>query len=148
MSYQVTPKTSIAAHLIAAYVQWYDENGAKPYISFNGKHVDAPFLQQFIQNGVLILNASSIATSNTFMVDHNFVQMASRFSGKEVSIKIPTHAVLAVYSPDIQHTGINLASIKATEPKKPTPPATGVGMEHETPKKDNKVVNFTPRKPK
>ncbi len=89
--------TSSRPYLIRALYEWILENELTPYLLVDAQAQNLRIPTQHVQDGKIVLNISPSAIQSLLVGDEN-VEFSARFSGKEMSLLIPTHAVLAIYA--------------------------------------------------
>jgi len=89
--------TSSRPYLIRALYQWIIDNGVTPYILVDAlvDGVDVP--AQHIQDNKIVLNIAPMAVQGLNLGDDE-INFSARFSGQSVTLRVPTHAVLAIYA--------------------------------------------------
>ena len=89
--------TSSRPYLIRALYEWILENELTPYLLVDAQVQNLRIPTQHVQDGKIVLNISPSAIQGLLVGDDN-VEFNARFSGKELSLLIPTQAVLAIYA--------------------------------------------------
>jgi stringent starvation protein B len=89
--------TSTRPYLVRAIYQWIEDNSLTPYILVDttAPLVDVPL--EYVRNGRIVLNISSVAVRN-LALDDDVVTFSARFGGVARDIYVPIVAVLAIYS--------------------------------------------------
>lgn len=89
--------TPVRPYLIRAIHSWLVDNGLTPHLladtSISG--VDVP--RQYVENDRILLNISPSATHGLLLGD-DAVSFSARFGGKTFQVRVPVHAVVAVYA--------------------------------------------------
>lgn len=129
----MTKMTSSRPYLIRALYQWIVDNGVTPYILVDAlvDGVDVP--AQHIQDNKIVLNIAPMAVQGLTLAD-DVITFSARFSGKSVSLFVPTNAVLAIYA---RENGQGMMFNE--EPETPTPP-DGSGPDDDKPRPSLRVV--------
>lgn len=92
-------------YLIAAHVQWLDDNGADPHVVLqNGPKTDFP--PALKSHSVVTFNISSVAIVGLH-IDEQGISFSARFSGKEHKVYAPLDCMVHLCSRDGQ-ININL----------------------------------------
>ena len=89
--------TSSRPYLIRALYEWILENELTPYLLVDAQVQNLKIPTQHVQDGKIVLNISPTAIQS-LQVGNECVEFSARFSGKEMSLLIPVHAVLAIYA--------------------------------------------------
>ncbi len=89
--------TSSRPYLIRALYEWILENELTPYLLVDAQVQNLRIPTQHVQDGKIVLNISPSAIQS-LQVGNESVEFSARFSGKEMSLLIPVHAVLAIYA--------------------------------------------------
>jgi stringent starvation protein B len=88
-------EVSTKPYLIRAIVDWCTDSGFTPYIAVAvDDTVRVP--AEFVKNGEIVLNISSLATSR-LLIDNNAFSFHARFSGMPRDVYVPMGRVIAVY---------------------------------------------------
>ncbi|MHC9509880.1 ClpXP protease specificity-enhancing factor [Kangiella sp. M94] len=84
-------------YLLIAYYEWILDNEWTPQILVDASHpqVDVPL--QFANDGKIVLNIAPTAVAN-FELNHDYVSFNARFSGRSLSLYIPTGSIIAIYA--------------------------------------------------
>lgn len=83
-------------YLIRAIAEWCNDAGFTPYVAVAVEEsVRVP--QEFVKNGEIVLNISSIAT-HRLMIDNEAISFQARFGGVARDVYIPMAQVIAVYA--------------------------------------------------
>ncbi len=84
-------------YLLIAYYEWILDNEWTPQILVDASHpqVDVPL--QFANDGKIVLNIAPTAVAN-FELNHDYVSFNARFSGRSLSLYIPTSSIIAIYA--------------------------------------------------
>jgi stringent starvation protein B len=89
-------EVSTKPYLIRAIVDWCTDSGFTPYIAVAvDDTVRVP--AEFVKNGEIVLNISSLATSR-LLIDNNAISFHARFSGMPRDVYVPMGRVIAVYA--------------------------------------------------
>ncbi|MBA5248818.1 MAG: ClpXP protease specificity-enhancing factor [Gammaproteobacteria bacterium] len=88
---------SVAPYLMRAYHQWMEDSGLTPHILVDCSKSDIIVPEQFIQQGKIVLNIATQATSN-LVINNKSISFKARFDGKSQDIYVPISAVLTIYA--------------------------------------------------
>ena len=88
---------SVAPYLIRAYHQWMEDSELTPHILVDCSKENVIVPSPYIQQGKIVLNIASEATSN-LLIDNEAVSFKARFDGKSQTIGVPTDAILTIYA--------------------------------------------------
>lgn len=89
-------EVSTKPYLIRAIVQWCIDAGFTPYVAVAvDESVRVP--QEFVKNGEIVLNVSSLAT-HRMQVGNEAVEFQARFGGVARDVYVPIGRVIAVYA--------------------------------------------------
>lgn len=105
----------INSFLLRAYLDWIEENGLTPHLVVDAtlKDVDVP--QQFVENGVIILNIRPQAVGD-LEITNEYVSFTARFGGKPTSVYVPINAVVSIFAKE-HGIGFSLPDMKPVEPE-------------------------------
>lgn len=84
-------------YLIRAIYDWIVDNEWTPHFQVDANYPSVKVPQQFVQEGVIVLNAHPQAVSALHM-DNDGFSFKARFQGIEESLFFPAEAVLAVFA--------------------------------------------------
>ena len=83
-------------YLLRAIYEWCTDNGYTPYIAvWVDERTRVP--REYVKNGEIVLNVSSIATGGLTMAN-DYIQFNARFGGVSRDIVVPVDNVLAIYA--------------------------------------------------
>ncbi len=83
-------------YLVRAIAEWCNDAGFTPYVAVAVEEsVRVP--QEFVRNGEIVLNISSIAT-NRLLIDNEAISFQARFGGVARDVYVPMAQVIAVYA--------------------------------------------------
>lgn len=88
---------STRPYLVRAIYQWIEDNQLTPYVLVDAMLPDVDVPQEYIRNGRIVLNISSVAVRN-LELENDHVAFSARFGGIARDLFIPIEAVLAIYS--------------------------------------------------
>ena len=91
------PTVSVAPYLIRAYHQWMEDSGLTPHILVDCSKADVIVPSPYIQQGKIVLNIASEATSS-LVISNETVSFKARFDGSSQTISVPTNAILTIYA--------------------------------------------------
>ncbi|WXU00570.1 MAG: Stringent starvation protein B [Catillopecten margaritatus gill symbiont] len=89
--------TSVAPYLMRAYHQWMEDSGLTPHILVDCSKSEVTVPKAFIQQGKIVLNIASQATSH-LVINNESISFKARFEGKSQDIFVPTNTVLTIYA--------------------------------------------------
>lgn len=89
--------TPLKPYLIRSLHEWILDNSFTPYFLVDATVDNINVPRSYITDGKIILNTHPDAIEEWFL-DNDQISFSARFSGREESIYIPVHAVLAVYA--------------------------------------------------
>ena len=84
-------------YLLRAFFDWIVDNDCTPYIVVNAHYPGVEVPQDFVTDGQIVLNVAPRAVSH-FEMNHEFVQLSTRFSGMPIEIYFPVGAVMGIYT--------------------------------------------------
>ncbi|MDB4032648.1 ClpXP protease specificity-enhancing factor [Porticoccaceae bacterium] len=120
-------------YLLRAFFDWIVDNDCTPYIVVNAHYPGVEVPQDFVTDGQIVLNVAPRAVSH-FEMNHEFVQLSTRFSGMPIEIYFPVGAVMGIYT---QENGQGMVFEPETDDDMPPP----------TPPRGPKAVKNTSDKP-
>lgn len=88
---------SVAPYLIRAYHQWMEDSELTPHILVDCSKEKVIVPSPYIQQGKIVLNIASEATSN-LLINNETVSFKARFDGKTQTVSVPTNAILTIYA--------------------------------------------------
>ncbi len=90
------PELSTKPYLIRAIYDWCTDAGFTPYVAVAvDESVRVP--QEFVRNGEIVLNVSSLAT-NRLKIDNDAIAFQARFGGVPRDVYVPIARVVAIYA--------------------------------------------------
>jgi stringent starvation protein B len=90
------PEPSTKPYLIRAIYDWCTDAGFTPYVAVAvDESVRVP--QEFVKNGEIVLNVSSLAT-NRLKIDNDAIAFQARFGGVPRDVYVPIARVVAIYA--------------------------------------------------
>ncbi len=89
--------TSTRPYLIRAIYEWIVDNQQTPHLLVEVKDEQVRVPQQYIEDGVIVLNVSPSAVRD-FDLGNELIVFSARFSGKSYDISVPVDAVQAIYA--------------------------------------------------
>ena len=89
--------TSNRPYLIRAIYEWIEDNNLTTYIVVNASLLGVRVPKEYVKDGKIILNISSMAVRK-LLISNQSVQFDARFSGKLLHIHTPVTAVMAIYA--------------------------------------------------
>ncbi|BBP46596.1 stringent starvation protein B [Thiosulfatimonas sediminis] len=84
-------------YLIRAIYDWIVDNGWTPHFQLDANYPGVMVPRQFVQEGMIVLNASPTAVLGLEM-GNSAIGFSARFQGEEQNIVFPPEAVLAVFA--------------------------------------------------
>jgi len=84
-------------YLIRALYEWIVDNGWTPYVQVDAEWPGTQVPQQFVQDGMIVLNISPLATRD-LMLQNDEISFRARFQGDERIVRFPPEAVLAIFA--------------------------------------------------
>lgn len=122
---------STKPYLIRAIYDWCTDSGFTPYVAVAvDETVRVP--AEFVNNGEIVLNVSSLATSR-LLLDNEAISFQARFGGVPREVYVPMSQVIAIYAREngqgmafeVGETANELAdSAGEGAPETPEPPPT------------------------
>lgn len=89
-------------YLIRAIYDWIVDNDWTPHLQIDANYPGANVPQEFVQDGVIVLNASPSAVVG-LSLENDLFSFKARFGGVERSIYFPPEAVLACFARENGH---------------------------------------------
>jgi stringent starvation protein B len=115
-----TPVRSRRPYLLRAMHEWISDSHQTPHIVVDASLSGVEVPRQYVQNGKIILNVSTSATSN-LTLGNDFVRFRARFGATTHEVIVPIAAVLGIYA---RETGQGMIFSEAdAPPPQPSPPA-------------------------
>ncbi len=105
-------ETPTTPYLIRAIWEWCGDNGYTPFLSVKANE-DTRVPQEFVRNGVIVLNLSSDATRN-LKIGNDRVQFSARFGGVSREVSVPINAVSGIFAKE-NGQGLSFAPALASE---------------------------------
>ena len=90
------PMSSTRPYLLRAIYDWLVDNDATPHLLVDANHVGVEVPQQFVENGMIVLNVSPNAVRD-LELGNEYIMFGARFSGRHHDICVPLPAVQAIY---------------------------------------------------
>lgn len=84
-------------YLIRAIYDWVVDNGWTPHLQVDANYPGVVVPQQYVQEGMIVLNASPTAVVGLEM-GNDEISFSARFQGEEQGLYFPPEAVLAVFA--------------------------------------------------
>ena len=107
-------------YLLRAFFDWIVDNDCTPYIVVNAHYPGVEVPQDFVTDGQIVLNIAPRAVTN-FNMNHEIVQLSTRFSGMPIDIYVPVGAVVGIYAQE-NGQGMVFEPEDDSEPPPPVPP--------------------------
>lgn len=89
--------TSTRPYLIRAMYDWIVDNGCTPHLLVDATHAGVAVPQQYVENGVIVLNVTPSAVRGLDLGNEH-VSFSARFAGTPHEIRVPIAAVQAIYA--------------------------------------------------
>ncbi len=115
-------------YLLRAIHEWISDSLCTPHLVVDANAGDVEVPRPYVKDGKIVLNVSWSATAN-LRLGNEEVTFSGRFGGVSMSVRVPIHAVLAIYAretgqgmifaEDDVEGGAVAASSKATSPETP-----------------------------
>lgn len=115
-------------YLVRGLHQWILDNNMTPYLLVDATTPGVSVPADFISDGKIVLNISSMAVRD-LVIGNDAVRMHARFGGRPCEINVPVDAVLAIYAkengrgmifPAEGSKGEDGGADGSTKPRKPT----------------------------
>jgi stringent starvation protein B len=108
-------------YLLRAIHEWISDSLCTPHlvVDANAGNVEVP--RQYVKDGKIVLNVSWNATANLRLGNED-VTFSGRFGGVSMSVRVPIHAVLAIYA---RETGQGMIFAEDDVNAAPAAPASG-----------------------
>ncbi|SIN83353.1 stringent starvation protein B [Sulfurivirga caldicuralii] len=130
-------------YLIRALYEWIVDNGWTPYVQVDAEWPGVQVPQQFVHDGVIVLNIGPLATRD-LTLGNDEIRFRARFQGEEQVVHFPPQAVLAIFAKE-NGQGMPFPPEpypeEASEPVAEKPAATAASEAG-----SEKVVQFKPRR--
>jgi len=134
-------------YLIRALYEWIVDNGWTPYVQVDAHWPGAQVPQQFVEDGVIVLNISPQATRD-LTLGNDEIAFRARFQGEERRVSFPPAAVLTIFA---RETGQGMPFPREPYPEDTPEPQMAAEEDESVPSAsakggDDKVVAFKPRR--
>lgn len=109
--------------MLRAMHEWISDNAQTPHIVVDAAMQGVEVPRQYVQDGKIILNVSTHATSG-LALGNDFVRFRARFGAATYDVSVPVAAVLGIYA---RETGQGMIFSEADAPPPPPdspPPST------------------------
>jgi len=103
--------TPTKPYFLRATYDWIVDNNCTPHLMVNASSGQCVVPQQFVKDGVIVLNVSPSAVRN-FLIGSELVSFNARFGGVAQDISVPVGCVRAIYA---KENGQGLAFEEANE---------------------------------
>jgi stringent starvation protein B len=97
MTERAPPMSSNRPYLLRAIYDWITDNQLTPYVLVDAAVEGVRVPPQVVKNGQVVLNLAMRAVAN-LELGNEVISFQARFSGVSQAIRIPVHAVLALYA--------------------------------------------------
>ncbi len=84
-------------YLVRAFHEWIVDNGCTPHLLVDANDPRCVVPQQFVKDGVIVLNISPSAVRD-LSLGNEYVMFSARFGGVAQEITVPLGAVRAIYA--------------------------------------------------
>jgi stringent starvation protein B len=89
--------SSSRPYLLRALYDWVLTNNCTPYISVNAFFAEVEVPQDYVRDGIIILNISPHAIENLTLGDVA-ISFEGRFGGMSSSVYVPISAIISIYA--------------------------------------------------
>lgn len=103
--------TSTKPYFLRATYDWIVDNNCTPHLMVDATSRQCVVPQQFVKDGVIVLNVSPTAVRN-FLIGSDLVSFNARFGGVAQDVAVPVTSVRAIYA---KENGQGLAFEEANE---------------------------------
>jgi stringent starvation protein B len=84
-------------YLLRALHEWISDSLCTPHLVVDANAGDVEVPRPYVKDGKIVLNVSWSATAN-LRLGNDEVTFSGRFGGVSMSVRVPMHAVLAIYA--------------------------------------------------
>jgi stringent starvation protein B len=84
-------------YLLRAIHEWITDSLCTPHLVVDANAGDVEVPRPYVKDGKIVLNVSWSATANLRLGNED-VTFSGRFGGASMSVRVPIHAVLAIYA--------------------------------------------------
>jgi stringent starvation protein B len=84
-------------YLLRAIHEWISDSNCTPHLVVDAGIAGVEVPRQYVKDGKIVLNVSWNATAN-LRLGNDEVSFSGRFGGVSLSVRVPLHAVLAIYA--------------------------------------------------
>jgi stringent starvation protein B len=84
-------------YLLRAMHEWISDSNCTPHLVADAGAEGVEIPRQYVKDGKIVLNVSWTATAGLKM-GNDAVTFSARFGGVSMGVKVPMHAVLAIYA--------------------------------------------------
>lgn len=140
-------------YIIRAMYEWMVDNAWTPHIQVDANYPGVRVPQQFVQEGVIVLNIAPSAVVG-LALNNDWCHFKARFQGVEQEVGFPPEAVLAIFArengqgmpfPPEPYPQVDSESeAESTRPGLSTVPSSGQGEPKEPAQKSAKKSNKKP----
>ena len=119
----MTQLISTRSYFIKAMRDWIEDNQLTSYLLIDATLPGVSIPVEYVQDGRILLNASSIAVKD-LVITHDFLSFSARFSGIVKDVYAPIQAIAAIYAKE-NGKGIffdHMGDIVPPPPLGPVPP--------------------------
>jgi stringent starvation protein B len=129
--------SSSRPYLLRALYDWVLTNNCTPYISVNAFFAEVEVPQDYVRDGIIILNISPHAIENLTLGDVA-ISFEGRFGGMSSSVYVPISAIISIYA---KENGKGMVfEMEAEFPPTTDPTSTPSKTSARSPKPDLKIV--------
>lgn len=115
------PMKARRPYLLRAIHEWISDSLCTPHIVVDANAGDVEVPRQYVNDGKIVLNVSWSATANLRLGNED-VTFSGRFGGASMAVRVPIHAVLAIYA---RETGQGMIFADDDAEGAPSPAAAG-----------------------
>ncbi len=112
--------TSSRPYLIRALYEWILDNGMTPHILVNARIDGVAVPQQYVHEGRVMLNIKPSAV-HALQLGNEWIEFNARFGGNPCLVRVPTHAVIAIYARENDQGMVFGEDASPPTPDKPSP---------------------------
>lgn len=125
---------STKPYYIRAVYEWCTDCGYTPFIKAQvDTDTDVPL--EYVKDGEIVLNIGPIAAHNV-VIENDMIRLSARFNGVSRGIRIPTQAVMAIFSRETGQ-GLIFSDNDIVETSMVDLPSFELGAVESTPSTDN-----------
>lgn len=118
-------------YLLRAIHEWITDSLCTPHLVVDANAGDVEVPRQYVKDGKIVLNVSWSATAN-LRLGNDEVSFSGRFGGVSMSVRVPIHAVLAIYARETGQ-GMIFADDDVDASSSPSPSTAASGEKPDAP---------------